>query len=357
MNSRGISVGVVPFDRDEDNPASRMRGFEVARALRRLGVNADVIEPEQVGECAVLVLGRYARHSYGHWRQLLREARRSGTRVILDLADNVFAWRKLSCRAIQHFPCWRRLPRCAKLWLEERTMLSVIREADHVTASSRQLMELASRHTPRCSVIPDIVGDNHFDFRKEHHDGEPVRILWTGYRDNLPHAEVLFQVLEKLSVSRAFELCVVTAEERTSPFRGTRSNREIVAALPFPTCFIPWERSRATQDLFSADIGVAPLQPGAIKSANKIVVFMAMGIPVVASPSYEYEQLIEQGKTGFICHTPAEWAEALAALIESPTLRAEMGAAGRKAVCVVHRSTAIAQQWGAVISAVLRSGT
>jgi len=353
MPSAERIVGVVPFSRDEDNPASRMRGFEVARALSRLGVRAAIVEPEQVSDCSVLILGRYARYTYRRWRALLREAHRAGTKVVFDLADNIFAWRRLSCQAVRHLPAWHRLPRCLRFWWEQRVMLDVVRDADHVTTSSRPLMDLVSRHNPRCSVIPDIVGDRYFEFCKEHGPRETVRVLWTGYRDNLPHAEVLFEALKRIGGQHRFELCVVTSETRTSPYRGTESNREIVAGLPFQTCFIPWDRDRACEDLFTADIGVAPLQPDSIKSSNKIVVFMAMGIPVVASPNYEYQQLVENGRTGFICSSPEEWAEALDRLIGSPKLRAEMGAAGRRAIWSTHRSVAIGQQWKALIASLM----
>jgi len=347
------SIGIIPFDMDEDNPASRMRGFAVARALTKLGVEVSVIGPEQVEECSLVIIGCYARFSYGRWRAVLARARRAGTRVIFDLADNVYAWRGLSCQSVRCRPLLQRLPRNVKCYWEERTMLSVLRGVDHVTVSNTPLHDLTLPHNPACTVIPDIVGDEHFDLIKQHREARPVRILWTGYRDNLPHLEVVFAALQRLAPEGGFELCVVTSEMRTHPYRGSMSNREIVARLPFPTHFLVWTRERARQDILTADIGIAPLQPGAVKSANKAVLFMAMGIPVVASPGYEYQRLIEHGRNGLICATPQEWADALDRLIRSPSLRGDIGAAGRRAVRTEHTSSAVAQQWRTVIAKVL----
>jgi glycosyltransferase involved in cell wall biosynthesis len=42
--------------------------------------------------------------------------------------------------------------------------------------------------------------------------------------------------------------------------------------------------------------------------------------------------MIEHGRTGFLCSTAAEWADAASQLANQPELRASMGAAARRAV-------------------------
>jgi glycosyltransferase involved in cell wall biosynthesis len=349
-------IGIAPFDYDEDNPASRMRGFEVAQALQRLGMDARIARPEQVADYSVLILGRYARYEYGRWWQVLHEARRHGTRVVFDIADNVYSWRGLSRQAVRGLSFDRRLPRYAKFWLEERRMLRFLRGVDCVTVSSTPLRVLTEAHNPRCVVIPDIVGDECFARLKRHRDTRPVRVLWTGFRDNLPHLEVVFEALQRLAPAGGFELCVVTSEQRTSSYRGSTSNREIVGSLPFATRFLPWERERAFEDALTADIAVVPVQSGAAKSSNKAVLFMAMGIPVVASVSYEYLRLIENGRTGFVCDTVAEWTETLRRLLSSAALRDEMGQAARRAVRAEHRAVAVARRWQRLLESVQAAG-
>jgi glycosyltransferase involved in cell wall biosynthesis len=346
-------IGIIPFDMDEDNPASRMRGFAVAQALAKIGLDIAVINPEQVEECSLVIIGRYARFSYGQWATVVARARRSDTRIIFDLADNVYAWRGLSCTSVRQRRLLTRVPRYVKFHREERAMLRVLREVDHVTVSSGPLRDLTLPHNLACTVIPDIIGDEHFELLKQHRVVDPVRIVWTGYRDNLPHLEVVFAALQQLAPRGGFALRVVTAEKRTHPYRGSLSNREIVSQLPFPTEFVVWTREHAGEDICAADIGVAPLQPHAVKSANKAVLLMAMGLPVVASPGREYQRLIEHGRTGLLCATPEEWTDALDRLLGSPSLRSQMGAAGRRAVRMAHTSVAVAQQWRTVIERVL----
>jgi glycosyltransferase involved in cell wall biosynthesis len=82
-------------------------------------------------------------------------------------------------------------------------------------------------------------------------------------------------------------------------------------------------------------IGMTPLadtQFNAAKSHLKPLEMMALGIPVVSSPSAEYRYLLEQTNIGFIARKPDQWYRRLRELRSDPVLRRDWSEAGRAAV-------------------------
>jgi glycosyltransferase involved in cell wall biosynthesis len=79
------------------------------------------------------------------------------------------------------------------------------------------------------------------------------------------------------------------------------------------------------------DIGVMPLEAddwSEGKCGFKLIQYLSLGIPAIASPVGVNKQIIENEVTGFLVNTPAEWKQALHALITDMQLRQRMGTAG-----------------------------
>jgi glycosyltransferase involved in cell wall biosynthesis len=67
------------------------------------------------------------------------------------------------------------------------------------------------------------------------------------------------------------------------------------------------------------------------KCGFKIIQYLALGIPAVASPVGVNNKII--GETnGFLCHTYEEWYAALSVLLADHDLREQMGRAGREKI-------------------------
>ncbi len=105
---------------------------------------------------------------------------------------------------------------------------------------------------------------------------------------------------------------------------------------------IPWSLQRTYEELEAADIGTIPIEgsPSADaacppmwmrKSENRLTLMMAAGLPVIATPIPAYESVIEQGVTGFLARSQADWLRALEQL-RRPELRRSMGQAARRSV-------------------------
>jgi len=68
------------------------------------------------------------------------------------------------------------------------------------------------------------------------------------------------------------------------------------------------------------------------KCAFKLLQYMAASLPCVASPIGANTEAVIDAVTGFYAPDGDAWESALGRLIESPSLRARLGAAGRQRV-------------------------
>lgn len=97
----------------------------------------------------------------------------------------------------------------------------------------------------------------------------------------------------------------------------------------------PWSLHTEVADLESFDIGVMPLpdEPFARgKCGYKLVQYMGVSLPVVASPVGANCEIVTHGSNGYLAQGTEEWVAALTRLGESKDLRRAMGTAGRARV-------------------------
>ena len=125
---------------------------------------------------------------------------------------------------------------------------------------------------------------------------------------------------------------------------------EFVRMSEWPDHEVKWTRGGWLDELEKADIVVCAAryeaQPG--KSANRAVQAMSLGKPVVCSPLPAYEEVIESGTSGFICHSPNDWMLALKALGDA-SLREKVGKAGRARVKEEFAIGKVGSQWADLI--------
>ena len=81
------------------------------------------------------------------------------------------------------------------------------------------------------------------------------------------------------------------------------------------------------------NIGIMPLKDDAWsegKCGLKLIQYLALGIPALASPVGVNSKIIEPGINGYLCSTIAEWKTSIEQLIQDEQKRADMGYNGRK---------------------------
>ena len=98
-------------------------------------------------------------------------------------------------------------------------------------------------------------------------------------------------------------------------------------------CAKNWFFDQEVRDLARFDIGIAPLADDEWsrgKGGSKLLQYMAMGIPSVASPVGINKDIVINGQTGFLCEGYGEWIDSLSRLVIDEPLRERMGKAARQ---------------------------
>ena len=92
--------------------------------------------------------------------------------------------------------------------------------------------------------------------------------------------------------------------------------------------FCRWDKASEISDLSTFNIGVMPLDEthwAKGKCGFKALQYMALEIAPIISPIGVNSDIVTHGKDGFLCTTSDEWKTHLIKLIESQSLRNELG--------------------------------
>lgn len=295
---------LTPFGNQLSNPTFRYRVENVIEGLQERGWNTDLLlnisDPYDVGII----------QSYCSLLTSLK-MRRNSRFLVYDINDNLFFVEN-----------------------DHRHSRFLAQISDLVICSSQYLMERYRPLNKNCFWIPDLI-----DFDCEPGGGkeritmgeEKIVIVWMGYRNNLPYLEEVNSSLLSLSKKYDIVVKVITSEESDLGFSNREKLEEILPEVK--THFVTWSFENFICELAQSDIAIAPLFNNEFcksKSENKLISYMIMGLPVVASPIPAYRNIIKDGYNGFLAASPEEWKEKLERLIGSEDLRRFIGVNGKK---------------------------
>jgi glycosyltransferase involved in cell wall biosynthesis len=193
-----------------------------------------------------------------------------------------------------------------------------------VTTGSEYLMAWVGRECPGVDVeiIRSSVDLEQYTPADRVRDHRTPIIGWIGSPGNLvDFTSTVTSALRALVEAGRGELKVVSSR----PLR----------ADGLPSLFEPWSLEGEVSSLRDFDIGIMPLADNERSRGRcgfKVVQYMAVGAPVVASPVGGAVEVVDQGVTGFLAGSAREWRSCLEALIQDSALRATLGAAGRRRV-------------------------
>ena len=191
-----------------------------------------------------------------------------------------------------------------------------------VTVGSSYLAEQARRAgAPHVVSIPTVIDLTRYDSQTSPTDSDPPIIGWCGTPMTIKYLECVLAPLQALASRRTFRLRVIGADRYAPGGLDVES--------------LPWSEATEVGHLSGCAIGIMPLADGPWergKCGYKLIQFMALGIPVIASAVGANTQIVEHGKSGFLAQTPEEWSEYLELLLTNPDLRKTMGAHARERV-------------------------
>ena len=320
----------VFFLQGERVPAARARGFAVARALEARGIACSlrVPRPSVYGDTRLPRPLAWPRPLYVPLAALARLPQladlrdddvvifqRPMTELPTTLLERLAARGRKSVFDFDDAIYERRAGR-AKF----RRLVAL---ADRVVAGNGHLAA-ATGAPEKTVVIPTAVDTDRFTLQPARPTrGGDVVVGWTGLSSNyrqLAHAVP--------GIARALERTgarFLAISDRPPPSE--------LAALRAE--FVRWRPETEVEDLARIDVGVMPLPDGPYergKCAFKLLQYMALGRPGVASPVGANAEVVTEGVDGFLPAADDAWEAALTRLVQDPALRRDLGLRARARV-------------------------
>lgn len=197
----------------------------------------------------------------------------------------------------------------------------VMQRSDLVVAGNAYLADHArTAGAKRVAIIPTVVDLSRYPLR-DRAPSETVTIGWIGSPSTASYLDIVKPVLADLGATQRFRAVAI----------GARA--EQVAQSPFEPR--PWSIDTEVEDLAGIDIGIMPLadtpwERG--KCGYKLIQYMALGIPVIATPIGANRDIVVDGHNGFWASDAGDWRRALAALLDDAPKRRLFGDRGREMV-------------------------
>lgn len=301
--------------------SSRVRGFWVMEELEKLGVKCVALsgsERIQFVKAALMLpffdsivfQKRYSRWDF----YLLRIANLLGKRTVFDIDDKYSRTNSPKTKA---------------------NVVRIMRCVSAVTVGSKELLNFAKEYQSKSFYLPTSVKlDNYRPTKKEIHRTS-VTFGWIGngkhyYRDLISVLKIpLTNVAQEIDI-RLKLVGTCGQKELLEEFSG-------VPGLSLE-CIdqIDWGNPEVVSSTIADfDIGLYPLQATDVnrfKCGFKALEYMAMGLPVVASPVGSNNYIIRDGISGYLAKDANAWTMALSALAKDPDKRISMGSQGKRIV-------------------------
>ncbi len=323
----------------KDKASSRVRGFLLAEELsKKKNITIDIVWGSQKRRIFKFIIKLLTHDTIYFQKQysvvdvnLNKLARRMGKKTLFDLDDAPFG--------LYH----------NQKALQKAIMMMKISSA--VIVGSRKLNEFARKFNNCTYLIPSSINTACYMPKKKSNNFESVTLGWigdgAGYKQDLL---MLIRPLERLAEKFSLKLIIIGAlgqKEIHAAFNVLKNaDVTIIDSLDWAD---PLAVPAAIQEF---DIGLYPLLDNdynRYKCGFKALEYMAMQVPVVASPVGQTSVIIEDGKEGFLVSDEEQWYEKLKMLIENEELRKKMGAMGRKKVESSYSLKICANKFAAVL--------
>jgi glycosyltransferase involved in cell wall biosynthesis len=305
LGEAGIEFDYAVFETDRLHEIlylegrAREKALEMARSyLRQLArvARADSYDAVLVNREASLIGPAW----------LERWLARRGTPLIYLLDDPLYIpYRSPSNGGLSYLKCFGKVA-------------TLCRISATVIANSPSNRSFARRHNANVWEIPSVVdADLYTGWQPRPASREDVCVGWTGSASTAGNLQLIRAPLRALSQREGLRLRLIGSDDFGMP--------EVAHEA------VPWRAETEVEDLRRLDIGLLPLPltPWAPhKFYLKLIQYMALGIPPVATPLGSNPLVIDDGRSGFLARDGREWTTALDRLIEDPDLRERVGRCG-----------------------------
>lgn len=202
---------------------------------------------------------------------------------------------------------------------------SICKWSHKVSCGNEYLCDYARQFNTNVVLNPTTI-DTKLHHVAPHHEKKGMKgeviIGWTGSHSTLKYLKTIEYELQQIESAHPNVEFHVIAD--ISPDLNLKKLK-----------FKPWSTETEISDLAQFDIGIMPLPDDEWskgKCGFKILQYMALSIPSVASPVGVNTKIIKDGMNGFLCNTSADWINKMEELIKNESLRKQLGDNGYKTV-------------------------
>jgi glycosyltransferase involved in cell wall biosynthesis len=203
----------------------------------------------------------------------------------------------------------------------------VVAAARWVSVATEPIAAWARRHNPNVSVVPMAVDVCEYQHARRVADATrgagPTVIGWAGTSGGLRYLHSLAPTLRAVAARHDIVVRVISGGFRDVCLPGLAVDAR------------PWRPSTGLAEMASFDIGVVPLDDTPFEQAKfpfKLLQYLALGVPSVSARVGTAESLVDEGESGLLAGSAAEWRERLESLIVDTSLRRRLAASGRETV-------------------------
>lgn len=204
---------------------------------------------------------------------------------------------------------------------------------------SHYLSDLVLLHQPNTEtiVVPTCV--NYTSFEQKKYDRIPPTVTtfgWIGGNHNLFLLKKIVPALNRVAQKYSIRLLVIAGVD----------NYDFGAE--FPVEFIPFSLETEKEYLRKMDIGLMPLLDDQVskgKCGFKLLQYMGLGVPGIASAVTINTEIIEHGQNGWLVDPNMDWYETLMQVLEQQSTWAKIGARAHETVDTKYSFKANAERY------------
>lgn len=305
LGEAGIEFDYAVFETDRlheilylDGPA-RDKALEMARSYLR-----QVIQARRASQYDAVLVNREA--ALIGPALIERWVSRRGTPLIYLLDDPLYIpYRSPTNGALSYLKCFGKVG-------------TLCRISHTVIANSPSNRSFARRHNANVWEIPSLVDAALYTgWQPPGPSIGGVCVGWSGSSSTATNLQLIRDPLRGLSRRQDVRLRFIGADDFGLP--------------EIPHRALPWRADTEVEELRRLDVGLlpVPLTPWAPhKFYLKLIQYMALGIPVVATPLGSNPLIIDDGRSGFLARDDQAWTTSLERLVEDPDLRERLGKCG-----------------------------
>jgi hypothetical protein len=264
-----------------------IRCLQLIPYLEEYGVSCRVNEPEAEADIVVFV----------RWQDdiaydVMQRQKDKGRKVVFDLCINYFDETGL----------YQGEYGVASKQVEET--LRIVKLADVLTCGSEFIKGRASKFHSHTVYLPESIDMRHFHFKKPKSDFlKPVlTAVWSGQPCKAAELAETYQTLTKRNIPLA-----IISEKRPE--------------IPGPYTFFHWSYNTFPEYILKGELCISPRRtdnPYDLGHSHfKIGVFMAQGVPAIASSLPSYIEVVNKTGGGRICDSKSAWEDTLDNVLEN----------------------------------------